>query len=190
MAQSIPKVSAPSKASALPPPHTTSAAPRSPPDCRSTDPGTVKIPEPIVVPTTMRTRSRSVRTRASCRGAGADISELRGNSRRDLAGSSRPADVGRPQPGSERRLYRALEVAGRPGSAELLEHQRAREDGRHRVGDPFARERRRRAVHRLEQPPPPPPRGGIGPGGQAHPAPGPGPPLPEDVAAQVRGHDD
>ncbi len=65
MAPSSPKVSAPSNASTLPTTHTTSATPRSPPDCRSTDPGTVKIPDPIVVPTTMRTRSRSVRTRGS-----------------------------------------------------------------------------------------------------------------------------
>src|SRR5439155_2882562 len=190
MAPSSPNVSAPSSASTLPRSQTSSATPRSPPDWRSTAPGTVKIPEPIVVPTTMRTRSRSVRTRASCRGAGADISELRGNSRRNLAGSSRPADVGRPQPGSERRLYRALEVAGRPGSAELLEHQRAREDGRHRVGDPFARERRRRAVHRLEHPRSPPPRVEIGAGGESQPADERGPQVREDVAVQVVGHYD
>src|SRR5437764_551754 len=67
MAPTWPKASAPSNASTLPTTHTTSATPRSPPDCRSTDPGTVKIPEPIVVPTTMRTRSRSVRTRARSR---------------------------------------------------------------------------------------------------------------------------
>src|SRR5882724_11608186 len=73
MAPSSPNVSAPSSASTLPRSQTSSATPRSPPDWRSTAPGTVKIPEPIVVPTTMRTRSRSVSTRASCCGAaGAD----------------------------------------------------------------------------------------------------------------------
>src|SRR6266487_2637687 len=147
MAPSSPNVSAPSSASTLPRSQTSSATPRSPPDWRSTAPGTVKIPEPIVVPTTMRTRSRSVRTRASCRGAGADISELR-------------------------------------------EHQRAREDGRHRVGDPFARERRRRAVHRLEQPRSPPTRVKISAGGEPQPADERGAKVGKDVAVQVVGHDD
>src|SRR5439155_1702166 len=51
MAPSSPNVSAPSSASTLPRSQTSSATPRSPPDWRSTAPGTVKIPEPIVVPT-------------------------------------------------------------------------------------------------------------------------------------------
>src|SRR2546426_6508949 len=157
MAPSSPKVSAPSSASTLPRSQTSSATPRSPPDWRSTAPGTVKIPEPIVVPTTMSTRSRSVRTRASSREAGgADTSELRRDGRGDVAGSGRPAEIRGPYSGGERRPYRPLEVAGRSGSAELLEHQRTGEHGRHRIGDPLAREWRCRAVHPLGKTPPPP----------------------------------
>src|SRR5213593_1975401 len=68
MAPSSPNVSAPSSASTLPTTQTSSATPRSLPDCRNTAPGTRKMPEPIVVPTTMSTRSRSVRTRRSSAG--------------------------------------------------------------------------------------------------------------------------
>src|SRR6058998_102804 len=191
MAPSSPNVSAPSSASTLPRSQTSSATPRSPPDWRSTAPGTVKIPEPIVVPTTMRTRSRSVRTRASSREAGgADTSELRRDGRGDVAGSGRPAEIRRPYSGGERRPYRLLEGAGRPGSAELLEHQRAGEHGRHRVGDPLAREWRCRAVHRLEQPRSPPARMKIGAGGEPQPADERGAQVGQDVAVQVVGHDD
>src|SRR2546427_2133120 len=150
---------------------TSSATPRSPPDWRSTAPGTVKIPEPIVVPTTMSTRSRSVRTRASSREAGgADTSELRRDGRGDVAGSGRPAEIRGPYSGGERRPYRPLEVAGRSGSAELLEHQRTGEHGRHRIGDPLAREWRCRAGQRLQQPPPPPAQGENCAGGAPPPA--------------------
>src|SRR5690242_1923756 len=150
MAPSSPNVSAPSRASTLPTTQTTSATPRSLPDWRSTAPGTVKMPEPIVVPTTMRTRSRSVRTRASSRALPA-TSELAGNRFRHLNGRGLPADIGRPHAGGERVCHRALQIPGRLGMAQLLEHQRAREHGRHRVRHALAGERRRRAVHRLEQ---------------------------------------
>src|SRR2546430_2505950 len=157
MAPSSPNVSAPSSASTLPRSQTSSATPRSPPDWRSTAPGTVKIPEPIVVPTTMSTRSRSVRTRASSREAGgADASELRRDGRGDVAGSGRPAEIRGPYSGGERRPYRPLEVAGRSGSAELLEHQRTGEHGRHRIGDPLAREWRGPSLDRAHLPLPPP----------------------------------
>src|SRR5260370_869741 len=53
MAPSSPKVRAPSKASTLPTTQTTSATPKSPPERRSTAPGTRKMPDPIVVPTTI-----------------------------------------------------------------------------------------------------------------------------------------
>src|SRR5690348_4092029 len=150
MAPSSPKVSAPSSASTLPTSHTTSATPRSPPDWRSTAPGTVKMPEPIVVPTTMRTRSRSVRTRASSRVVGAGL-ELAGNGLGHLAGGRLPADIGRAHTRGKSVRHGALEVAGRLGVAELLEHQRAGEHRRHRIRDALARERRSRAMHRLEQ---------------------------------------
>src|SRR3989454_3462531 len=191
MAPSSPKVSGPSSASTRPRSQTSSATPRSPPDWRSTAPGTVKIPEPIVVPTTMSTRSRSVRTRASSREAGgADTSELRRDGGGDVAGSGRPAEIRGPYSGGERRPYRPLEVAGRPGSAQLLEHQRTGEHGRHRIGDPLAREWRCRAVHRLEQPRSPPARMKIGAGGDPQPADERGAQVGQDVAIQVVGYDD
>src|SRR5690348_13626358 len=150
MAPSSPKVSAPSSASTLPTSHTTSATPRSPPDWRSTAPGTVKMPEPMVVPTTMRTRSRSVRTRASSRVVRAAL-ELAGNGLRHLAGGRLPADVGRAHTRGESLRHGALEVAGCLGVPQLLEHQRAGEYRRHRIRDALACERRRRAMYRLEQ---------------------------------------
>src|SRR5690242_8809192 len=150
MAPSSPNVSAPSRASTLPTTHTTSAMPRSPLDCRSTAPGTVKMPEPMVVPTTMRTRSRSVRTRASSRVVRAAL-ELAGNGLRHLAGGRLPADIGRPHAGGDRLLHRTLEIARRLRVPQLLEHQRSGEHGGHRVRGALACELRRRAVHRLEQ---------------------------------------
>src|SRR3989475_1361304 len=65
MAPSSPYVTAPSSASTPPSPHARRAYPTSPPASRSTAPGTRKIPEPIVVPTTMKIRSRKRRVRAS-----------------------------------------------------------------------------------------------------------------------------
>src|SRR4029077_17456775 len=153
MAPSSPNVSAPSRASTLPATQTTRATPMSPPDWRSTAPGTVKMPEPIVVPTTMRTRSRSVRTRASSRVVPATL-ELAGNGLGHLSGRRLAADIRRPNARCDRLLHRPLEVASRLGVAQLLEHQGAREHGGHRVRDALAGERRRRAVHRLEQPRP------------------------------------
>src|SRR5436309_6889472 len=150
MAPSSPNVTAPSSASTLPTTHTPKATPTPLPDCRSTPPGTVKMPEPIVVPTTMKTRSRSVRTRARSRVVGAS-SELAGKGLRDLARRRLAADIGRTHTGGERLLHRALEVAGRLRMTQLLEHQSAREHRGHRVRDALARERRSRAVHRLEQ---------------------------------------
>src|SRR5213078_2602309 len=50
--------------SAPPPTQTSSAGPACPPACRSTPPGTRKMPDPITVPITMRIRSRRPRTRS------------------------------------------------------------------------------------------------------------------------------
>src|SRR5438094_3571464 len=118
----------------LPTTHTMSAMPRSPLDCRSTAPGTVKMPEPMVVPTTMRTRSRSVRTRASSRALPA-TSELAGNGFRHLNGRGLPADIGRPNASNDRLPHRALQIAGRLRVSELLEHQCSAEHRGHRVRD-------------------------------------------------------
>src|SRR5207249_1262782 len=97
-------------------------------------------PSPTLFPYTTLFRSPPGRTR----------SEPRGDGRRDVPGSGRPPDIGRPHAGSERRAYGLLEVAGRLGMRQLLEHQRAREHRGDRVRDPFASERGRRPVHRLE----------------------------------------
>src|SRR5881396_1596979 len=187
MAPSSPNVTAPSSASTLPTTHTTNATPTSLPDCRSTAPGTVKMPEPIVVPTTMKTRSRSVRTRARSRVVGAS-SELAGKGLRDLARRRLAADIGRTHTGGERLLHRALEVAGRLRMTQLLEHQSAREHRGHRVRDALARERRSRAVHRLEQSRPA--RMKIRAGGEPEPADQARPQVREDIAVQVVGDDD
>src|ERR1041385_7225148 len=150
MAPSSPNVSAPRSASTLPRSQTSSATPTSPPDWRSTAPGTVKIPEPIVVPTTMRTRSRSVRTRELARVVPA-TSELAGNGFGHLCGRRLAADIRRAHPRRNRLLHGLLEVASGLRVAQLFEHQRTRQHGGHRVRDPFASERGPRAVHRLEQ---------------------------------------
>src|SRR5690349_4165095 len=186
MAPSSPKVSAPSSASTLPTSHTTSATPRSPPDWRSTAPGTVKMPEPMVVPTTMRTRSRSVRTRASSRVVRAAL-ELAGNGLRHLAGGRLPADVGRAHTRGKSLRHGALEVAGRLRVPQLLEHQRAREYRRHRIRDALAREGRRRAMHRLEQSGPT--RVEVGAGGEPETTDQPGTEVRQDIAVKVVGDD-
>src|SRR6266581_3255481 len=165
MAPSSPNVSAPSSASTLPRSQTSSATPRSPPDWRSTAPGTVKIPEPIVTPTTMRTRSRSVRTRASSRGA-TDADTIRAARRWPL-----PRHGFRPSP-----RYRA-------SARQLLEHQGAREHRGHWVRDPFASERGRRAVHRLEQAGPT--RVKVGARREAEPAHEPGAQVRENVSVEI-----
>src|SRR5881628_31070 len=184
MAPSSPNVSAPSSASTLPRSQTSSATPRSPPDWRSTAPGTVKIPEPIVTPTTMRTRSRSVRTRASSRGAtDADTITAARRWRCHVTGSGRPPDIGRPHASSKRRPYGLLEVAGRLGMPQLLEHQGAREHRGDWVRDPFASERGRRAVHWLEQSGPA--RVKVGARREAEPAHEPGAQVRENVSVEI-----
>src|SRR2546425_6628082 len=182
MAPSSPNVSAPSSASTLPTTQTSSATPRSLPDCRNTAPGTRKMPEPIVVPTTMSTRSRRPRTRRSSPGIGSGCADLQsrrhcggGVARRGLA-----PDIGRPHACRERLPHRPLQVAPRLRVAQVLEQQRARENGRDGIRHTLAGERRGRAVHRLQQarlalprepgggrshpPPPPLPRPQIGEG--------------------------
>src|SRR5213078_2611402 len=188
MAPSSPNVSAPSSASTLPRSQTSSATPRSPPDWRSTAPGTVKIPEPIVTPTTMRTKTRSVRTRASSRGAsGADTIRAARRWPPRRPGFRPSPDIGRPHAGSERRAYGLLEVAGRLGMPQLLEHQGAREHRGHWVRDPFASERGRRAVHRLEQAGPT--RVKVGARREAEPAHEPGAQVRENVPVEIVGDD-
>src|SRR5882762_6750047 len=81
------------------------------------------------------------------------LGEAPGDRVRHVAGARVAAEIRCSDPRCQRLLDGALQVPRGGGVAQLLEHQRAGEHGRHRVGDAFPREGRSRAVHRLEQPP-------------------------------------
>src|SRR2546427_3798938 len=68
--------------------------------------------------------------------------------------------------------------------AQVLEQQRARENGRDGIRHTLPGQRRGRAVHRLEQAPPAPPPGQGGARRPPPPPPQPRPPIGEDVARQ------
>src|SRR5438094_9467121 len=99
----------------------------------------------------VRSRVASVRWRV--RGMLLVLGEALGDRVRDVAGARAAAEIRRPHPRRQRFLDGALQVPSGGGMTQLLEHQRAREHRRYRVGDALPREQRSGAVHRLEQSP-------------------------------------
>src|SRR5438445_8522990 len=81
------------------------------------------------------------------------LGEALGDRVRDVAGARVAAQIRCPYARRQRLPDGALQVPRGGGVAQLLEHRRAGEHRRHRVGDAFPREGRSRAMHRLEQPP-------------------------------------
>src|SRR5205814_9384458 len=85
------------------------------------------------------------------------------------------------------RTNRALHFIRRILLPELLEHESAREHGRHRIRDSFAHKRRRRAMYGFEEPW----AAGmeIGAGRESQTPDQPSPKIREDIAIEVIGHD-
>src|ERR1041385_6553538 len=110
-------------------------------------------------------------------------------SRGHFLGRGLPADIGRPGTAGDGGADGAFQVAGRLGMTELFQHQGAGQDGRDRIRDAFAGQRRRRAVHRLEQPAALA-RMQIRAGGDSQAAHQARAKIGEDVAVEIVGHDD
>jgi hypothetical protein len=119
------------------------------------------------------------------RGRAKRLPTVRRRGRRELA-----AQVGSLVPIGKRSLDCPANAGCRGWKPKVVEHHRRAEDGGDGVGDAFARDIRGRAMHRLEHRGEPPLGVGVRAGGQAQAAAQHSPQVGQQIAEQVRGHDD